>query len=86
MILWDEAKNNKLKRERGISFETVEQMILDRKITDIIDTPSGNHPGQESFVIKIQDQYYYVPFKIVEQDIILITIIPTRKLRRRYEK
>ncbi|WP_032919388.1 BrnT family toxin [Leptospira santarosai] len=86
MILWDEAKNSKLKRERGISFETVEQMILDRKITDIIDTPSGNHPGQESFVIKIQDQYYYVPFKIVEQDIILITIIPTRKLRRRYEK
>ncbi|WP_367998567.1 BrnT family toxin [Leptospira santarosai] len=86
MILWDEAKNNKLKRERGVSFETVEQMILDRKITDIIDTPSGNHPGQESFVIKIQDQYYYVPFKIVDRDIILITIIPTRKLRRRYEK
>ncbi|WP_029746160.1 BrnT family toxin [Leptospira kirschneri] len=86
MILWDEAKNDKLKRDRKISFEAIEQMILDGDVIDIIETPSGNHPGQESFVLKIKDQYYYVPFKIIEQDIILITIIPTRKLRRRYEK
>jgi uncharacterized DUF497 family protein len=40
MIIWDIEKNKKLISERGISFEQVEKIILDKEYIDILENPT----------------------------------------------
>ena len=82
-ILWDEAKNTKLKASRGISFEDVAQMILDKQYTAILENPT--RPSQMVFVLKIKSYTYVVPFVVDKNDnIILKTVFPSRKFHRIY--
>lgn len=83
---WDEEKNNKLKNERKISFEKVIVAIIDGNLIDIIDNPSNIHKDQSVLVVKINDYVYYVPFVETEDKIFLKTIIPSRKLKKKYLK
>lgn len=83
---WNEEKNKKLKKERNISFEEVIIAISEGGLIDIIDNPSSFHKDQSVFVVKINDYIYYVPFVETEDKIFLKTIIPSRKLKKKYFK
>ena len=83
MIIWDEDKNMKLKLERNISFEEISELVLNEHIVDIIEHPKRKN--QNVFVLEINNYIYAVPFIIDEnEDIILKTVFPSRKLNKKY--
>jgi uncharacterized DUF497 family protein len=85
MILWDEKKNTKLKLERNLSFETISDVILEKKYLEIIDHPSKDN--QSIFVIELNNYIYAVPFVVdKESNIILKTAFPSRKLYKKYKE
>jgi uncharacterized DUF497 family protein len=82
---WDKEKNNKLKKERGISFEEIVEILKDTKYIDIFDHPNQkNYPGQKIFVVIIEEYAYMVPFVEDEVKYFLKTIIPSRKMTKKY--
>ena len=83
MIVWDEAKNVKLKIERNISFEEICEVLLKEEYLDILENPT--RPNQNIFVVEISNYIYAVPFVIDKgSTIILKTAYPSRKLFKRY--
>jgi uncharacterized DUF497 family protein len=82
-ILWDAAKSRKLKNTRGVSFEDVAQLILEKKYMAALENPS--HPEQMVFVIALKGYTYVVPFVLDKDDnIVLKTIFPSRKFHKLY--
>jgi uncharacterized DUF497 family protein len=81
---WSDVKNNKLKKDRGVSFEDVVFHIDEGFLIDIIESPSKKHKGQFSYVVKMHGYIYLVPFIEAEDRIILKTIIPSRKFMKVY--
>lgn len=82
---WDDAKNEKLKAERGIGFEEVVFLIGIGRVLDILQHPNpGRYAGQRIFVIERNDYAYLVPFAEDDDSIFLKTIIPSRKATKRY--
>jgi uncharacterized DUF497 family protein len=82
---WDEAKNQKLKLERGIGFEDVIFHIERDDLLDILEHPNQQrYGGQRIFVIRRDEYVYLVPFVEDEKLVFLKTIIPSRKARRQY--
>ena len=80
-ILWDEAKSKKLKKERGISFEEIVPIILDKKYLAVLENPA--RPDQMIFVVKYKNYTYVVPFIIdSKSNIVLKTIFPSRKFHK----
>ncbi|KQC13189.1 MAG: toxin [Desulfuromonas sp. SDB] len=82
---WDEKKNEKLKAERGISFEEVVFYISNDFVLDVILHPNADkYPGQKMFIINIDNYAYLVPFIEENEIIYLKTIIPSRKATKKY--
>ena len=82
---WDDAKNEKLKAERGIGFEEVLFHIEHGHVLDILEHPNQElYAGQRIFLVQREDYVYLVPFIEEERVIVLKTIIPSRKATRRY--
>ena|ERR1700679_4074995 len=82
---WDEQKNEKLIQERGVSFEDIVRAIAEGYTLD--DTPhprADQYPNQFVYVIQLADYVYWVPYEETGGKIRLITIIPSRKTRRKY--
>ncbi len=80
-ILWDEAKSKKLKKQRGISFEEIVPIILDKKYLAVLESPT--RPDQMIFVVKYKNCIYVVPFIIdSKNNIVLKTIFPSRKFHK----
>ena len=85
MIDWNTEKNERLKKERNISFETISEKIISKDIIDIIKHPNhAKYPNQKVFIIEVNDYIYYVPFVEDEDEIFLKTIIPSRKATNKY--
>jgi hypothetical protein len=83
---WNLEKNEALKIEREISFETIVYLISNGGLVDILDHfNKDKYPNQEIFVIKHLENYFYVPYVENETNIFLKTIIPSRKLKKLYE-
>ncbi len=83
MIIWDEKKNLKLKLERNISFETISDIILNKKYLDILENQP--RPSQDIFVVNVNKYIYAVPFIIDKKsNITLNTIFPSRRLNKIY--
>jgi uncharacterized DUF497 family protein len=82
---WSLEKNELLKQERGISFEEIVFHIQRGDIADLLEHPNqSRYPDQRVFVV-IADQYaYLVPFVETDKEVILKTIIPSRKATKRY--
>jgi uncharacterized DUF497 family protein len=86
-ISWNEEKNKRLKRERGISFEEVVFHIERGDLLDILDHPDQDrYGGQRLFVVNMDDYGYLVPFIESEEEVFLKTIIPSRKATKKYLK
>ncbi|MBP7584242.1 MAG: BrnT family toxin [Spirochaetes bacterium] len=83
MLIWDERKNRTLIEERGLSFEEIAEKIIKNEVIDIL--KHSKRESQKIFVITINNYTYAVPF-IEDRDnnIILKTAYPSRKLHARY--
>ena len=74
---WDIEKNEKLVRERRISFEMISKSIEDGGLLDIIDHP-------KLLVVKIRDYTVLVPFIESEDYVFLKTAYTSRKFTKKY--
>jgi uncharacterized DUF497 family protein len=82
---WDTKKNDRLRAERGISFEEVVFHIERGDVLDILEHPNQQrYAGQRVFVINVEGYAYLVPFVEGEGDVVLKTIIPSRKASKKY--
>lgn len=82
---WNIEKNEKLKIERGISFEQIAMHVERGDVLDIVDHPNQKkYPNQQLLVIEIKKYAYLVPFVEDENHKFLKTIIPSRKATRYY--
>ena len=80
---WSKEKNQKLIRERGVSFEAIVAHI---QAGHVIATASGKGKfgHQKQFVVDINGYVYVVPYVENPEYVFLKTIIPSRKLTKRY--
>ena len=82
---WDKEKNERLKIERGVSFEQITMHIERGDLLDIVAHPNQEkYPNQQLLVVEINDYVYLVPFVENENGKFLKTIIPSRKATRVY--
>ena len=82
---WNKEKNERLKTERGISFEQIAMHIERGDLLDIATHPNqSKYPNQQILVVVINDYVYLVPFVENENGKFLKTIIPSRKATRDY--
>jgi len=82
---WSAEKNDRLKKDRGISFEDVVFHIAAGDVVDIFEHPNQErYPGQRILVVVVEDYAYLVPFIESEEEVFLKTIIPSRKATQQY--
>ena len=82
---WDDAKNAKLKADRGIGFEDIVFHIERGDLLEILEHPNPDrYAGQRIFVVQRDDYVYLVPFVEDEHTVFLKTIIPSRKATKEY--
>lgn len=82
---WNEDKNKWLKEQRGISFEEIVFHILHGGLLDVLEHPNERqYPGQKIFVVNVESYVWLVPFVETEEMIFLKTIIPSRKMTKKY--
>ena len=73
---WDDAKNAKLRTERGIGFEEIVFHIERGDLLDILEHPNPErYGGQRIFVVRRENYVYLVPFVEDEDTVFLKTII-----------
>ena len=80
---WDKDKNQKLIKERGVSFEAVVSHI---EVGDILGIVPGKDKfkHQKQFIVQINKYIYVVPFVEDKEKVFLKTIIPSRVLTKIY--
>ncbi len=79
------AKKQKLKKERGISFEVIMFNIEKEQIIDIVmNKNQKKYKNQKLFIVNVMDYAYVVPFTEDENEIFLHTIIPSREMTGKY--
>ena len=84
-ITWNSDKNERLQKERSVSFEDVVFHISAGDILDTLEHPNQErYPGQLIHVIDIEGYAYLVPFVESEDEVFLKTIIPSRKATKAY--
>ena len=82
---WNPEKNEVLKADRGVSFESVVVAIESGGLLDILTHPNqAKYPRQRILVVAADNYVYLVPFAEEEDYLFLKTIIPSRKATRDY--
>ena len=81
--VWDLKKNEKLKRECGVSFEDVLAAVENGDLITIERNTKPEYPHQYLMVIMINGYPHEVPFIETEDMIELITIFPNRKRKKK---
>jgi hypothetical protein len=85
VLEWNESKNHWLKTKRGLAFEEIVPRICGGGLLETIAHPAqSRYPGQKIFVVQIIDYVVLVPFVEDERAVFLKTIIPSRKMKKRY--
>ena len=88
-IRYSLEKNEILKSRRDVSFEDVILALENGCLLDDITHPNKEkYPNQNIFIILIQtkDYVYLVPYVEDDTSIFLKTIIPSRKMNKKYNK
>ncbi len=86
-IRYSLQKNEILRSTRDISFEDVILALENGYLLDDIEHPNREkYPNQNIFIILIQikDYVYLVPYVEDDTSIFLKTIIPSRKMNKKY--
>lgn len=81
---WDPAKNEKLIRERGISFEEIVSQLEGGHLLAVLRSEKEKYRHQKQYVVEVNQYAYLVPFVDRPDEIFLKTIIPSRKMTKRY--
>ncbi|HEX5393048.1 MAG TPA: BrnT family toxin [Rhodocyclaceae bacterium] len=82
---WNSGKNETLKAERGISFESIVVAIDAGGLLDILAHPNqAKYPRQRVLVVECDNYAYLVPFVEEDDYFFLKTVIPSRKATRDY--
>ena len=82
---WDEEKNSRLKRDRGLGFEDILIAVDEGGIFDDIAHPNPKrYSSQRILVIQCRDYVFLVPYVEDDEKVFMKTIIPSRKARKRY--
>src|SRR3954468_14479024 len=82
---WSPEKNEALRADRGVSFESVVVAIEAGGLLDILAHPNpAKYPRQRILVVAADNYAYLVPFVEDENYFFLKTIIPSRKATRDY--
>jgi uncharacterized DUF497 family protein len=82
---WDEAKNERLKADRGVGFEEIVFHIERGDLLDRVEHPNQErYQGQRMFVVRRHDYVYLVPFVEDDTSVFLKTIIPSRRATKHY--
>jgi len=83
--LWDKDKNKLLKETRGVSFEQAVMHIQNGDVLDIIEHPNQDkYTNQYVIILNINNYAYAVPFVQQKTERFLKTIIPSRRLTKKY--
>ena len=88
-IRYSLEKNEILKFTRDISFEDVILALEEGHLLDDIEHPNKEkYPNQNIFIILVvvKNYVYLVPYVEDETSIFLKTIIPSRKMNKKYNK
>lgn len=82
---WSPEKNETVKTERGVSFESIVVAIEGGGLLDILAHPNqSKYPRQRVLVVSCDNYAYLVPFVEEADYYFLKTIIPSRKATRDY--
>jgi len=82
---WNPEKNETLRVDRGVSFESVVVAIESGGLLDILTHPNPTkYPRQRILVVALDNYVLLVPFVEEEDYFFLKTIIPSRKATRDY--
>jgi len=82
---WNIEKNELLRLDRGISFESVVVALETGGLLDLMEHPNAaKYPNQKIFLVFIMNYVYLVPFIEEDDHYFLKTIIPSRKATRDY--
>ncbi len=84
---WNPDKNEKLKKERNISFEEIVFHLSQGDVWKTSDHPNQkDYPGQRIYFVIVEGYIHVVPHVIEEEMVFLKTIIPSRKATRDYNE
>ncbi len=84
---WNEEKNERLRKERNISFEDIVKSLREGKLLDRYKHPNEEeYPHQEIMVVEIGGYAYLVPFIEDAEKLFLKTIYKSRKATKKYIK
>lgn len=82
---WSAEKNETLRSDRGVSFESIVVAIESGGLLDILAHPNqAKYPRQRVLVVAYENYAYLVPFVEEEECFFLKTVIPSRKAARDY--
>ncbi len=82
---WSPEKNDALKEERGVSFESMVVAIESGGLLDILAHPNEQkYPRQRVLVVAHDSYVYLVPFVEEDDYFFLKTVIPSRKATKGY--
>jgi uncharacterized DUF497 family protein len=82
---WNPEKNDVLRAERGISFESIVVAIDSGGLLDVLAHPNRTkYPRQRVLVVACDNYAYLVPYVEEEDYFFLKTVIPSRKATRDY--
>ncbi len=82
---WSSEKNESLKSERGLSFESIVVAVESDSLLDIVEHPNkAKYPNQRILVVSRGGYVYLVPYVEEAEHFFLKTIIPSRKATRDY--
>jgi len=82
---WNNEKNEWLKKHRGVCFEQVIILLEQEDVLEVVEhTNQEKYPGQRIAIVRINDYAYLVPYVQDGDEIVLKTIIPSRKATHKY--
>jgi uncharacterized DUF497 family protein len=82
---WSEAKNERLKAERRVTFEDMLGAIERGGLLGVLEHANRTrYPHQRIMVVAFQGYAYLVPFVETAEHYFLKTIIPSRKATREH--
>ncbi|ARU48482.1 DUF4258 domain-containing protein [Sulfurospirillum diekertiae] len=86
-IVWDEAKNQLLKEQRGICFEEILQVIEEGGILNIYKHPNTEkYPNQKMVEVLFNKYVWVIPFVENEDEIFFKTAFPSRKAMKKIKE
>ena len=86
-FVWDESKNARLKRDRGVGFEEVVEAVARDGLLWATEHPRPErYPGQFILAVAMRNYVFIVPCEVRDELIQLKTIYPSRKAAREWRR